>query len=59
MLRRIFGLKRDEMVGGWRKLYDELHNFYCLPRIIRMMMPRMRWSGHGEGEQWIQKEIDH
>jgi PAS domain-containing protein len=27
-LRRIFGLKRDEVTGGWRKLYNEdLHNF--------------------------------
>jgi hypothetical protein len=53
MLRRIYGLKRAEMVGSWRKLYDEeLRNLYCLLRIIRTMTPRMRWSGHvscGEG----------
>jgi hypothetical protein len=33
MLRRIFGLKRDEVIGGWRKLHnEELCNLYCLPR---------------------------
>jgi hypothetical protein len=26
MLRRIFGRKRDEAIGGWRKLHEELHN---------------------------------
>jgi hypothetical protein len=37
VLRRIFGLKRDEVVGGWRKLHnEELHNLYSLPNIIRM-----------------------
>jgi hypothetical protein len=35
VLRRIFGSKRDEMVGGWRKLHnEELHNFYSSPHII-------------------------
>jgi hypothetical protein len=30
VLRRIFGLKRDEVIGGWRKLHnEELHNLYC------------------------------
>jgi hypothetical protein len=38
MLRRIFVPKRDEVMGGWRKLYnDELHNLYSFPNIIRMM----------------------
>jgi hypothetical protein len=48
MLRRIFGLKRGEMVGGWRKLYDEeLRNLYVLPSIIRMIKSRRkRWAGH-------------
>jgi hypothetical protein len=37
MLRRIFGPKRDEVTGGWRKLHnEELHNLYSLPSIIRM-----------------------
>jgi hypothetical protein len=32
VLRRIFGLKRDEITGGWRKLYnEELHNLYSSP----------------------------
>jgi hypothetical protein len=42
MLRRIFGPKRDEVTGGWRKLHnEELHNLYYPPNIIRM-----RWAGH-------------
>jgi hypothetical protein len=35
---RIFGLKRDEVIGGWRKLHnEEFHNFYSLPSIIQMI----------------------
>jgi hypothetical protein len=38
VLRKIFGPKRDEVTGGWRKLFnDELHNLYSLPIIIRMI----------------------
>jgi hypothetical protein len=37
VLRRIFGPKRDEMTGGWRKLQNELHNLYPTPSIIRMI----------------------
>jgi hypothetical protein len=38
VLRRIFGLKRDEMMGGWRKLHnEELHNLYSSPSVIRMI----------------------
>jgi hypothetical protein len=46
--RRIFGLKRDEVTGGWRKLHnEELHNLYSSQNIIRMMVSRrMRWAGH-------------
>jgi hypothetical protein len=37
VLRRIFGPKRDEVTGGWRKLHnEELHNFYASPNVIRM-----------------------
>jgi hypothetical protein len=44
MLRRIFGPKRVEVTGNWRKL---LHNLYSSPSIIRMMKPsRMRSAGH-------------
>jgi hypothetical protein len=47
VLRRIFGLKRDEVTGGWRKLHnEELHNLYSPPSIIRMInSSRMRWTG--------------
>jgi hypothetical protein len=38
MLRRIFGPKRDEVTGGWRKLHnEELHNLYSSPSIIRII----------------------
>jgi hypothetical protein len=45
-LRRIFGPKRDEVTGDWRKLHnEELHNLYSSPSIIRMIKSRrMRWA---------------
>jgi hypothetical protein len=48
VLRRIFGPKRDKVIGGWRKLHDEeLHNLYSLHSIIRTIKSRtMRWAGH-------------
>jgi hypothetical protein len=47
VLRGKFGLKRDEMVGGWRKLHsDELNNLCSSPYIIRMIKSRrMRRAG--------------
>jgi hypothetical protein len=48
VLRRIFGAKRGEVTGDWRKLHnEELHNLYSSPNIIRMIkLRRMRWAGH-------------
>jgi hypothetical protein len=47
VLRRIFGPKRDEVMGEWRKLHDrELHTLYSSPGIIRQIKSRrMRWVG--------------
>jgi hypothetical protein len=48
VLRRIFGPKRDEVTGEWKKLHNEaLHDLYSSPSIIRIMKSsRMRWEGH-------------
>jgi len=48
VLRRIFGAKRDEVTGEWRKLHnEELNDLYCSLSIVRMIKSRrMRWAGH-------------
>jgi hypothetical protein len=48
VLRRIFGPKRDEVTGGWRKLHnEELHNLYSSSSVIKLIKSRrMRWTGH-------------
>jgi hypothetical protein len=60
VLRGIFGPKRDEVTGEWRKRHnDELHDLYCPPPIVRVIKSRrMRWtaeySAYGGGERRVQ-----
>ena len=48
VLRRVFGSKRDEVTGEWKKLHNEdLSDLYSLPNIVRVVKSRrMRWAGH-------------
>jgi hypothetical protein len=48
VLWRVFGPKRDEVTGEWRKLhFDELYDLYSSPNTIRIMKSRrMRWAGY-------------
>jgi len=48
VLRKVFGPKRDEVTGKWRKLHNkELNDLYSLPNIVRVVKSRrMRWAGH-------------
>jgi len=48
VLRRIFGPKRDEVTGDWRRLHnEELNDLYSSSNIVRVIkLRRMRWAGH-------------
>jgi hypothetical protein len=56
VLRRIFGLKMEEVVRDWRRLHNgELHNVYTSPNVVRVIKSRrMRWVENGArmGEKW-------
>ena len=54
VLRRVFGSKRDEVKGEWRKLHnEEIRDLFTLHNNVRLVKSRMRWAGHvarmGEG----------
>jgi hypothetical protein len=54
VLRRVFGPKRNEVTGEWRKLHEELSDLYSLPNIVRVVKSRrVGWAGRvarmGEG----------
>jgi hypothetical protein len=59
VLRRIFGPKREELVGDWRKLHDvELHNLHASSNIItdQIKEDELGWScsKHGSAEKFVQ-----
>jgi len=58
VLRRIFGPKRDEVIGEWRKLHnEELNDLYSSPHIVRVIKSRrMKWAGH-VARMWARRGV--
>jgi hypothetical protein len=47
VLRRIFGPKREEVIGEWRRQHnEELNGLYSSPNIVQVIKSRMIWVGH-------------
>jgi hypothetical protein len=48
VLRRIFGPRKEEVTGEWRRLHNvKLNDLYCSPNIVHVLKSRkMRWAGH-------------
>jgi hypothetical protein len=46
VLRRLFGPKREEVIGDRRILHNELHNVHSSPNMIRLKSRRRRWGGN-------------
>jgi hypothetical protein len=56
VLRRIFGPKRDEVTGEWRRLHnEELDDLYSSPNIIRVF--KSRRMGWGMWQVWVRGEV--
>jgi hypothetical protein len=56
VLRRMFGLKRDEVIGGWRQFHDkELHYFYPLTGIIKTYKVKEDETGRSCSTHWEKK----
>jgi hypothetical protein len=63
VLRRIFGRKRNEVTGEWRKFNkEELHDLYSSPNIVLVIKPRMRRGGtcslDGEGRSVYRVSVE-
>jgi hypothetical protein len=57
VLRRVFGAKRDEVTGEWRKLHnEEFNDLHSSPNIVRVVKSRIRWAGH-VARMWDERRI--